>query len=221
MSKLILIFGKSGSGKDTLQSALLDKYKNITPLPLYTTRAKRNEEDNKYTFLTKDKFDDLYEKKVIFEKFSIPAYLSTNDGNTTETENMIYYGTGISNEKLCCTVCSGDTFRINKFIGQYGLTNIAFVYTYCEPHARVDRIMNRYLNTDGKINYAEIERREKAEAKVYQDYDKKYISRIKNIETEKVKLFKKERFIVVNTNNTNEEELVFKLYQKLIKLGMV
>ena len=50
----ILLVGKSGSGKNTVQDYLVKKY-GLKPLLSYTTRAKRYPEEDTHTFITEQK----------------------------------------------------------------------------------------------------------------------------------------------------------------------
>ena len=71
MKNLILVIGRSGSGKDTLvryaTNALKDFHK-IVSVPSYTDRPIRSTETDgvEHTFLTKEQFDELLEKETMF-----------------------------------------------------------------------------------------------------------------------------------------------------------
>ena len=71
MKNLILVIGRSGSGKDTLvryaTNALKDSHK-IVSVPSYTDRPIRPTETEgvEHTFLTKEQFDELLEKETMF-----------------------------------------------------------------------------------------------------------------------------------------------------------
>lgn len=71
MKNLILVIGRSGSGKDTLvryaANALKDFHK-IVSVPSYTDRPIRPTETDgvEHTFLAKEQFDELLEKETMF-----------------------------------------------------------------------------------------------------------------------------------------------------------
>lgn len=60
MKKLILVIGRSGSGKDTLVRAAQNKF-GVPSIPSYTDRPKRACETDgiEHTFLTTQQFDQL------------------------------------------------------------------------------------------------------------------------------------------------------------------
>ena len=71
MKNLILVIGRSGSGKDTLirhaKEVFNDVYK-IVSVPSYTDRPMRPTETDgvEHTFLTKDMFDEVLAKENVF-----------------------------------------------------------------------------------------------------------------------------------------------------------
>lgn len=54
----VLLVGKSGSGKNTVQDYLVRKY-GLKPLLSYTTREKRFPEENTHTFITLQEYEDF------------------------------------------------------------------------------------------------------------------------------------------------------------------
>lgn len=61
MKNLIVIMGKSGSGKDTIYKEILKQDKTLNPVVLYTTRPIRpgEKDDVDYHFITKEKFNKM------------------------------------------------------------------------------------------------------------------------------------------------------------------
>jgi guanylate kinase len=89
-SKVLILTGHSGAGKDTVSDELR-RVSNIVPIIPHTTRAKRvNEvEGNPYYFISKRKFYDMIDNKEFVEHQS---YITKfNDVECTE-----YYGTAIA-----------------------------------------------------------------------------------------------------------------------------
>ena len=67
MKNLILVIGRSGSGKDTMVR-YAQKVFGAKAIPSYTDRPMRPTETNgvEHTFLTKEQFDKLLEKEQVF-----------------------------------------------------------------------------------------------------------------------------------------------------------
>jgi guanylate kinase len=76
---IILLVGKSGTGKSTLCD-YLNKYENWKVLKSYTTRPVRNNDPsdiNTHTFISKDEFDKL-KNKCAYTKFDNYEYCATS-----------------------------------------------------------------------------------------------------------------------------------------------
>lgn len=68
MSKIFIIAGPSGVGKDTIVEAVLQKFPQLEKTVSYTDREKRlDDKPNSYHFISKEKFDELVEEGEIFE----------------------------------------------------------------------------------------------------------------------------------------------------------
>lgn len=69
-TKLYVIMGKSGSGKDSLAKEVLKLNENIKPIILFTTRPKRPNEENgvNYVFVDDNEFDALNKKGLFAAK---------------------------------------------------------------------------------------------------------------------------------------------------------
>ena len=75
----IIILGPSAVGKDTMINRLKDKYpKIIYKLSSYTTREKRQDQNDDYYFVTKEKFLEMEEKGLLFgvQKYTDNYYAS-------------------------------------------------------------------------------------------------------------------------------------------------
>ena len=68
MKNLILVIGRSGSGKDTLVRYAQGEF-GAKAIPSYTDRPMRPTETEglEHTFLTKDQFDELLTREHVFD----------------------------------------------------------------------------------------------------------------------------------------------------------
>lgn len=74
---LVLLVGKSGTGKTTLEKMLVE-YLGFKSVKSYTTRPKRTEDEDSHTFVSKEEFDAL-ENKVGYTKFNGYEYCATKE----------------------------------------------------------------------------------------------------------------------------------------------
>lgn len=74
---LILLIGKSGSGKSTIAKHLADTY-GLRILESYTTRPRREPNEDGHTFVTKDEYDAL-QNKVAETYFDKHYYCATKE----------------------------------------------------------------------------------------------------------------------------------------------
>ena len=74
----VLLVGKSGSGKNTVQDYLVSKY-GLKPLLSYTTREKRFSEENTHTFITVQEYEDLkrHEEIIAYTFYNGNHYFAT------------------------------------------------------------------------------------------------------------------------------------------------
>ena len=65
--KLIVVIGRSASGKDTLVKGIVKKFPNLHPIIHYTTRPKRdNETGEEYHFISMDKYERMVNNQEFF-----------------------------------------------------------------------------------------------------------------------------------------------------------
>lgn len=65
--KLIVVIGRSASGKDTLVKGIVKKFPNLHPIIHYTTRPKRNNETGEeYHFISMDKYERMVNNQEFF-----------------------------------------------------------------------------------------------------------------------------------------------------------
>ena len=76
---VILLIGESGSGKNTVQDILEQQY-GLKPLLSYTTRPKRNKEENTHTFVNDSEFNHIIdtEQIIAFTKYNDYRYCATS-----------------------------------------------------------------------------------------------------------------------------------------------
>ena len=70
MGKLLCLMGKSSSGKDTIYKCLRKELPEILPVVLYTTRPKREGEQDgaEYHFVTEEAYQSIHESGRIMEE---------------------------------------------------------------------------------------------------------------------------------------------------------
>ena len=73
---IVLIVGESGSGKSEICRYLEDKYK-LKEVKSYTTRPKRNEDDNSHIFVTDYDFDNVLDDIVAYTEYNGYKYCAT------------------------------------------------------------------------------------------------------------------------------------------------
>jgi guanylate kinase len=77
---VILLIGESGSGKNTVQDILEQQY-GLKPLLSYTTRPKRNKEENTHTFVSEVEFNHIIdtEQVIAFTRYNDYRYCATSN----------------------------------------------------------------------------------------------------------------------------------------------
>lgn len=98
--------GKSASGKDSIYKMLLLKNKKLKKIAIYTTRPKRDNEEEgvEYHFVDKkyldDRKDKLIEERVYHTVYGDWFYATLDDGNINNDEDYLMIGTLESYNKL-------------------------------------------------------------------------------------------------------------------------
>lgn len=138
----ILLVGKSGSGKNTVQDYLVKKY-GLKPLLSYTTRAKRYPEEDTHTFITEQEYEEIKKKEKII------AYTFYNGNHYFATEKQF---------------AESDIYIIDiegiKCIKELGI-DIPYdvIYLAVPAHIRMERMAKRNDNKsmiDERLKYDEI-----------------------------------------------------------------
>ena len=138
----ILLVGKSGSGKNTVQDYLVKKY-GLKPLLSYTTRARRYPEEDTHTFITEQEYEEIKKKEKII------AYTFYNGNHYFATEKQF---------------AESDIYIIDiegiKCIKELGI-DIPYdvIYLAVPAHIRMERMAKRNDNKsmiDERIKYDEI-----------------------------------------------------------------
>lgn len=155
MSKIILIIGKSGVGKDTLQKNLVYEMKNkkmdVKEIPLYTTRKKRpGEIDGKeYTFCSKIDFNKLKSNGIIAESRDY-SFINDKGMNT-----RVHYGSAdISDYKHDYYITNGNISMLNNYVEMFlheRNHNIQYKNIIDDPRSTVYKIDSEMLNTNELI----------------------------------------------------------------------
>lgn len=121
---IILIVGKSGSGKSTICRQLENEY-GLKELKSYTTRKCRGTNDNSHTFITKEEFDKLTDI-IAYTEFDGNYYCATK-GQIDESDLYIV-----------------DVDGVKFFLERYDGKKIPIViYIETDKATRINRMMER------------------------------------------------------------------------------
>lgn len=120
--KLLLILGRTGSGKDTYAGFL--EAMGLKGVKSYTTRPKRTEDEDTHIFITKEE-----------------AALFKNRVATTEINGYEYFATKeqIDDADYYIIDPAGVTYMLNK----YPDINYKLIYIYAERGTRLERAVKR------------------------------------------------------------------------------
>lgn len=154
-NKIIVITGKSSSGKNSLQNYLVSNY-DFVNLVSHTTRPPRPNESNGYDyyFINKEDFINMNNKDLFIETREYKV--------NTEIGNDIWYY-GLSKSELDITTILNKIVILDlkgmKELAEYiGRDNCFMLYLYCDDNIRKDRMISR-----GGMSPEEIDRRFKAD----------------------------------------------------------
>lgn len=148
-NKIIVITGKSSSGKDSLQNYLVSNY-DFVNLVSHTTRPPRPNESNGYDyyFINKEDFINMNNKDLFIETREYKV--------NTEIGNDIWYY-GLSKSELDITTILNKIVILDlkgmKELAEYiGRENLFVVYLDCDSDIRIDRMIKRGGMTDKEIS---------------------------------------------------------------------
>ena len=148
-NKIIVITGKSSSGKDSLQNHLVSNY-DFVNLVSHTTRPPRPNESNGYDyyFINKEDFINMNNKDLFIETREYKV--NTENGN-----DIWYYG--LSKSELDITTILNKIVILDlkgmKELAEYiGRENLFVVYLDCDSDIRIDRMIKRGGMTDKEIS---------------------------------------------------------------------
>lgn len=96
---IIIICGKSGSGKSTVAKYLTDKYK-LKEIKSYTTRNKRYENEDTHIFTNKKEYEkEKSEENIIAETYFAGNYYFTTKKQIEENDIVVWDKAGIEEYK--------------------------------------------------------------------------------------------------------------------------
>lgn len=78
MNSILLIVGKSGSGKTTIEKRM-ERELHTKPLRSYTTREKRHEKEEGHIFIRKEDVDKYRDRIAAYTKYNNNEYFATID----------------------------------------------------------------------------------------------------------------------------------------------
>lgn len=156
--KILALFGKSGSGKDTIQKFLV-KERGMNGIISCTTRPKREHEKDgvDYHFLSEDSFIN---KILDYSMLEVTCF------------NNWFYGTSI--ESLDLNRANVGVFNINgiQCLLENNNLNVKPIYIQCNDKMRLKRVLNREWHP----NCVEVCRRFLADEKDFKYIDFQYLT---------------------------------------------
>lgn len=143
---ILLIEGKSGTGKTTVAEILEEKY-GLKQIKSYTTRKKRYPEENCHTFITQEEYDLINPEDMVAKTvFSGNRYCATKQ-QVEENDIYVIDPAGIKNFR--------DTY--------HGKKEIYVVYLIASKAVRHERMISRGDNEE------KVQERLENDEKAFQD----------------------------------------------------
>lgn len=182
-NKILILCGKSGSGKDFIQRQLI-KNENFKQIVSWTSRPKRENETEgvEYHFCSKREFEYMIKQNKLIEYRSYNTLLNGK-------EDTWYYGIlkedlDLENERYVVIL---DLNGAKSFYDYYGKENCHCVYIEAMNEVRTERAKKR-----GSFDETEWNRRLKADE---EDFEIHKVAEISDR-------------IFINNSNSNEEKML-------------
>lgn len=147
---IIAVVGHTGSGKSSVANHILQEY-NTIQLKQYTTRPKRDENDNEYIFLSDEEFDK--KNFSIVESYNV-VWNSEDVKWRYAVESIPFDEVGSS---IYLLVCNPST--VEKLKTMYGEDNILLLVVKAPYKVRMERYFSRELPENTKSVKKEFNRR--------------------------------------------------------------
>lgn len=108
---LICIIGRTGSGKDYLAKKLEEK--GLKQIKSYTTRPKRNENEDTHTFITKEEANEITDKIAVteingYEYFATYSQVKDNDIYIIDPNGLKVLSENLKDEKMMVVYVKAD-----------------------------------------------------------------------------------------------------------------
>lgn len=194
MGKIFCLMGKSSSGKDTIFKLLKeDKELMLKPVIPYTTRPKRNNEENgvEYFFINEKTFRSYCESGKIIEK------------RQYKTINGIWH---------YCTVDDGQIDLLNA---NYLLIATLEAYKSLQRYFGTDNVVPVYITADDDIRLERaLNRERKQENPNYDELCRRFLSDNADFSADKLNM----NNITKHYNNNNLEECISIIKKDISKL---
>lgn len=147
---IIAVVGHTGSGKSSVANHILQEY-NTIQLKQYTTRPKRDENDNEYIFLSDEEFDK--KNFSIVESYNV-VWNSEDVKWRYAVESIPFDEVGSS---IYLLVCNPST--VEKLKTMYGEDNILLLVVKAPYKVRMERYFSRELPENTESVKKEFNRR--------------------------------------------------------------